>query len=203
MTETTRPTTRTAEATRDRILLAAAHILSQRGLAQTRLSEIAARAEVRSPALYYHFESRDDLIAEVLRMGQQRVRSHVEQAIAAVPTDRPHIDRIAAACRAHVRIQVAMADFAGAVSRNAAHATGPLHEELHLESERYHDVWRSLIAAATDAGELRPGLDPSSARMLAIGSLNWITEWFPAGGDIDLLVEQSVSLVTQGLVKES
>lgn len=96
-----------------------------------------------------------------------------------------------------------MADFAGAVSRNAAHATGPLHDELHRESERYHDVWRELIAAAIQTGELRSDLDPSSARMLAIGSLNWITEWFPSDGDIDLLVEQAVSLVTQGFASES
>jgi len=199
MTLPTRPVPRSAEATRERILAAAAHILSQRGLAQTRLSEIAARAKVRSPALYYHFDSREDLIAEVLRVGQQQVRSHVEQAIESVPTDRPHLERIAAACRAHVRIQVAMADFAGAVSRNAAHASGPLHDELHLESDRYHDVWRSLISEAIDQGELRPELDPSAARMLAIGSLNWITEWFPGDGDVDLLADQAVLLVTHGL----
>jgi len=199
MTLPTRPVPRSAEATRERILAAAAHILSQRGLAQTRLSEIAARAKVRSPALYYHFDSREDLIAEVLRVGQQQVRSHVEQAIESVPADRPHLERIAAACRAHVRIQVAMADFAGAVSRNAAHASGPLHDELHLESDRYHDVWRSLISEAIDQGELRPELDPSAARMLAIGSLNWITEWFPGDGDVDLLADQAVLLVTHGL----
>jgi AcrR family transcriptional regulator len=199
MTGPVRPAPRSAEATRERILAAAAHILSKRGLAQTRLSEIAARAKVRSPAVYYHFDSRDDLIAEVLRVGQQRVRSHVEQAITSVPPDHPYLDRIAAACRAHVRIQVAMADFAGAVSRNAAHASGPLHDELHLESDRYHDVWRSLISDAIDQGELRPELDASAARMLAIGALNWITEWFPADGDVDLLAEQAVLLVTHGL----
>jgi AcrR family transcriptional regulator len=175
MTGPARPAPRSAEATRERILAAAAHILSKRGLAQTRLSEIAARAKVRSPAVYYHFDSRDDLIAEVLRVGQQRVRSHVEQAITSVPPDRPHLDRIAAACQAHVRIQVAMADFAGAVSRNAAHASGPLHEELHRESDRYHDVWRSLISEAIDRGELRPELDASAARMLAIGSRLTVT----------------------------
>jgi len=199
MTQPSRPTPRSAEATRERILAAAAHTLSKRGLAQTRLSEIAARAKVRSPAVYYHFDSRDDLIAEVLRVGQQQVRRHVEQAITSVPPDRPYLDRIAAACRAHVRIQVAMADFAGAVSRNAAHASGPLHDELHLESDRYHDVWRSLISEAIAQGELRPELDASAARMLAIGALNWITEWFPADGDVDMLAEQAVLLVTHGL----
>lgn len=191
--------TRAADATRERILEAAAHVMSKRGLAQTRLSEIAAHAKVRSPALYYHFESREDLIAEVLKVGQRRVRAHVEEAIGAVDDDQSYLERIAAACRAHVRIQVAMADFAGAVSRNAAHATGPLYEDMHAESDRYHNVWRALLTNAHEAGELRPGLEPSTARMLVIGSLNWVTEWFPPGGDLDMLADQAVHLVTRAL----
>lgn len=187
------------DSTRERILFAAAAVLSRRGIAHTRLSEIAERAGVRPPAVYYHFPSREELIAEVLRVGQQQVRERVERAVRSLPEDASHVQRIAAACEAHVRIQVAMADFAGAVSRNAPHASGPLHEELDRESERYHDVWRALLSEAVAAGEIRADLDPSTARMLVIGALNWATEWLAPSADVDRLAAQAVGLVTHGL----
>ena len=53
--------------TRDRILDAAAHVLSRKGYAGTRLTDVADRAAIQAPAIYYYFPSRDDLIEEKYR----------------------------------------------------------------------------------------------------------------------------------------
>jgi hypothetical protein len=47
--------------TRERILYAAAHVLSRKGYAGTRPSDVADQAEIQTPAIYYYFASRDDL----------------------------------------------------------------------------------------------------------------------------------------------
>jgi TetR/AcrR family transcriptional regulator, cholesterol catabolism regulator len=47
--------------TRSRILDAAAHVLSVKGYAGTRLSDVADYAELQAPAIYYYFASREDL----------------------------------------------------------------------------------------------------------------------------------------------
>ena len=52
--------------TRERILDAAAHVLSRKGYAGARLSDVADQAEIQAPAIYYYFPSRDDLIEEVM-----------------------------------------------------------------------------------------------------------------------------------------
>jgi AcrR family transcriptional regulator len=54
--------------TRRRILDAAAEVFSEQGYG-ARLSDIAERAGMKTGSLYYHFDSREDLVAEVLRLG--------------------------------------------------------------------------------------------------------------------------------------
>ncbi|WP_459980009.1 TetR/AcrR family transcriptional regulator, partial [Mycobacterium avium] len=63
--------------TRTRILDAAARVLSERGYAGLRLTDVAAAAELQAPAIYYYFSSRDELIEEVMWSGLADMREHV------------------------------------------------------------------------------------------------------------------------------
>src|SRR6516162_10679165 len=73
--------------TRSRILNAAAHILSVKGYAGTRLSDVAEYAEVQAPAIYYYFASRDDLIEEVMYAGIADMRNHLQGGLDALQHD--------------------------------------------------------------------------------------------------------------------
>ncbi|MGW4124964.1 TetR/AcrR family transcriptional regulator [Nocardia sp. NPDC004711] len=189
-------TTSPNNATRERILAAAAHILSRRGVAGTRLADIAAHAELRAPAVYYYFRSRNELIAEVMREGQRRVREHVHHTITSVPPGTPVIELIDAAVEAHLRIELELSDFASAVTRNAGQLPPEIIESLRLESTAYHAIWRSLLEQLAASGRLRPGLDIGIARMLVIGALNWTAEWWnPDHGSLDNLVATAQSIV--------
>lgn len=57
---------RNSDATRRRILAAAADLFYGDGIRATSLDAIAARAKVTKRTLYYHFRSKDDLIAAYL-----------------------------------------------------------------------------------------------------------------------------------------
>jgi hypothetical protein len=61
-------------------------------------------------------------------------------------------------------------------------------------------MWRKLLQDADNAGLLRPGLDPMSARMMVLGALNWAAEWWnPRRGSIEVMVRTAQSLVRHGL----
>lgn len=60
-----RPTDSGAE-TRQRALEIAAELIAERGYAATSLREIAERLRVTKAALYYHFSSKDDLVAALV-----------------------------------------------------------------------------------------------------------------------------------------
>lgn len=186
-----------AESTRERLLRATAAVLAERGYAQTRLSEIAQRTGMQASGLYYYFASRDDLVAEVMRVGQERVREHVEEALSVAGPDP--LDRIDAAVEAHLRIELELSDFAAAVTRNAGHVPEPIRATLQRESAAYHDLWRQLMSDASSAGRIDAGLDPAVARMLIIGALNWAVEWWSPDRSIDHLIGTARRLVRRAL----
>ncbi len=58
-----------SEQTRRRILDAAALVFSRRGFSGARLSDVAKVANMKAGSLYYHFASREELVAEVMTRG--------------------------------------------------------------------------------------------------------------------------------------
>ena len=182
--------------TRERLLRATAAVLAERGYGQTRLGDVAGRAGLRAPAVYYYFSSRDELVAEVMRVGQQRVREHVEAAIEGLVDVRA---QVGAAVEAHLRIQLELSDFATAVTRNAGHVPDPVREALQEQSEAYHDTWRRLLRRASDEGALRPGVDASLARMLVIGALNWAAEWWAGQRSLEALIDSTRRFIDSAL----
>ncbi|RAI41240.1 TetR/AcrR family transcriptional regulator [Rhodoplanes roseus] len=62
---------RTAEPTRDRIVAAAAKLFYGSGIRAVSLDEVAAKAGVTKRTLYYHFRSKDDLVAAYLSVRDQ------------------------------------------------------------------------------------------------------------------------------------
>lgn len=189
-------------ATRDRILAAAAHILSRRGIAGTRLSDIAAHAQLRTPAVYYYFRSRDDLVAEVMREGQRRVRMHVQRALEAYPPTTAIPMLIDAAVEAHLQVELELSDFASAVTRNAGQLPPEIRDSIRQESAAYHAIWRTLLEQLAATGELRSDLDVGIARMLVIGALNWTTEWWNTEQNtLEHLIATAQSVVRHSLLK--
>jgi AcrR family transcriptional regulator len=53
------------------LLAAAAEVIAERGMAATRISDIAERAGTSAPAVLYWFESRDELLAEALTFAEE------------------------------------------------------------------------------------------------------------------------------------
>ncbi|KUI27608.1 ScbR family autoregulator-binding transcription factor [Mycobacterium sp. GA-2829] len=64
-----------SEATRRRIIEAAVDLFSERGYPGTGLGDIIERAEMTKGALYYHFDSKEALAAEIVAEGSARLRS--------------------------------------------------------------------------------------------------------------------------------
>jgi AcrR family transcriptional regulator len=57
---------------RPQLLRAAADVIVERGLASTRIADVAERAGTSPPAVLYWFESKDELLAEALTVDEER-----------------------------------------------------------------------------------------------------------------------------------
>ncbi len=75
-----RRTYKKSETSRRQVLDAAIRALAERGYARTSVSDIAEAAGMSKGAVHYHFESKDDLIAQVLVRCAEAMRERVREA---------------------------------------------------------------------------------------------------------------------------
>ena len=186
--------------TRARVLDAAAHVLSVKGYAGMRLSDVAEYAELQAPAIYYYFSSREDLIEEVMWVGLADMRAHLVEVLEAAPDDLAPMDRIMLAVETHLRHALEVSDYTTASIRNAGQLPEKIRKRQLAEEVKYGEIWRGLIKTAADQGAVRPDLDLYIAQMLVMGALNWAAEWWsPKRGSLDSVVAVAKSFVSHGL----
>jgi AcrR family transcriptional regulator len=70
---------RSSEATQQRILAAAYQLFYKRGFSRVSVDEIAELAGITKRSLYYHFESKDELLAAVLERQQELSFTQIRQ----------------------------------------------------------------------------------------------------------------------------
>jgi AcrR family transcriptional regulator len=189
-----------SERTRSRILDAAAHVLSTKGFAGTRLTDVAELAQLQAPAIYYYFASREDLIEAVIFRGISDVRIHLQEALDDLPPNVTALDRILAAVEVHLRHGLELSDYARASIRNSGQIPERLRTRQKKELTAYNRTWQKLLAAAIADGQVRDDLDHRLAQRLILGTLNWSAEWWdPRRHSVDILVANAQAFVRHSL----
>jgi TetR/AcrR family transcriptional regulator, cholesterol catabolism regulator len=189
-----------SQRTRSRILDAAAHVLSVKGYAGTRLSDVAEYAELQAPAIYYYFPSREILIEEVMFVGIADMRRFLQETLDALPADISPIDRIMAAVSAHLRHELELSDYTRATIRNSGQIPEHLQARQKKEQAAYNRVWRGLIDNAVVDGQIRADLDAPLAQALILGALNWAAEWWdPRRSSVEAMVANAEVFVRHAL----
>jgi TetR/AcrR family transcriptional regulator, cholesterol catabolism regulator len=192
-----------SQRTRTRILDAAAHVLSVKGFAGTRLTDVADYAQLQAPAIYYYFPSREDLIEEVMYCGISDMRQHLQQTLDDLPPGTSSMDKIMAAVESHLRHELELSDYTTASIRNSGQVPEHLRTRQKKEEAAYGRIWQKLFADAIADGEIRDDVDPRMARLLVMGALNWAAEWWnPSRGSVDVIVSNAQTLVRTGLTPE-
>jgi len=186
--------------TRQRILDAAAAVFREHGYANARLSDIAARAGIQTGSLYYHFASREELVAEILRLGVATAWGQVRAAVDALPDEASPTERLTAAIRTHTMAVLEIDDYASAQARIVGQVP-PAIAAVHRDDRRaYGAYWHGLLVEIQRAGLLADGLDLFTARMLCIGAMNWTAEWFdPRRGTAAEVADQAAVQLLAGL----
>src|SRR3954447_15304223 len=192
-----------SERTRQRILDAAARVFREQGYANARLADIAELADMQTGSLYYHFDGREDLVAEILRLGVETSWQHVRDAVDALPPDAAPLERLGAAVRAHTLSILEISDYASAQARIVGQVPPEVLKGHTNDQRRYGAYWNELLEACAAADELRPGVDLFLCRMLLFGALNWTAEWYEPrrGKPATAVADQAVAMVLHGLAR--
>ncbi|MFN6992914.1 MAG: TetR/AcrR family transcriptional regulator [Aquincola tertiaricarbonis] len=186
-------------ATRERILLEAARLFRHHGYAATTLREVADASGIKAGSIYYHFESKDQILGEVLDKGIQVVTDAVRQRVDALPTGATARQRVAAAIEGHLWGLLHHGDFTSANIRIYGQIP-PAAKNRHRKIRRdYADYWDGLLEDALKRGELRSDTSTAIVRLFLIGALNWTVEWYnPQKGAFHDFVKQITAIVFDG-----
>jgi AcrR family transcriptional regulator len=90
------------------ILDAAVALFAKHGYETTTMQDVAAKVAMTGPALYYYFDSKQDLLFEVIELNLARIIDRLDTALAATPIPAGSAaGELTAFVRTHVEFQLA------------------------------------------------------------------------------------------------
>jgi AcrR family transcriptional regulator len=160
---------------RDRLLAVSARLFAQGGFEATSMRDIAGEAGMLAGSMYYHFPSKNDLIAAVYEAGVAEIGAAVDKA---VKSKREPWARLEAACVAHLRSLLADSAHAAVMTADLRRLEPRLRRRLVSLRDGYEKRFVALVAALP----LPAGIDRSLWRLHLLGALNWTPTWYRGGG---------------------
>jgi AcrR family transcriptional regulator len=88
------PRPSTAHLRRPAILTAAAEVISERGVQNTRISDVAERAGTSAPGVLYWFPTKDELLAEALQFADERFYAGLTEELEGLSSARERLARM-------------------------------------------------------------------------------------------------------------
>ncbi|MEX2211027.1 MAG: TetR/AcrR family transcriptional regulator [Gaiellaceae bacterium] len=173
----------------------AARLFAEKGYHGAALSDIAQAMGVKTPSLYAHVASKQELLYTIMREGADAFHG----ALDAVPEPLPVVERIRLALRAHLRVVADQLDLATVFVREWRYLEGERREEILLERRRYEQRFRDLFREGRELGELRTDLDEATAALLTLSAANWAYTWLSPGRDTDELADRFFASLLDGM----
>jgi len=184
---------------RQDLLRAAARLFRQQGFAATSTRDIAAAASMRSGSPFYHFENKEALLAAVMLEGMQRATGRQAGAMHAAATAAGQTlsarECLRVLVRNHLEVLLgAESDFIPVMLYEWRSLSEVQRQAVNELRREYEAVWVPVLQALHDSGELQG--DPSLARLMIFGALNWAVQWFEPGrkASLDDLTEAALQL---------
>jgi len=151
-----------------------ARLFARGGFDATSMRDIAGQAGMLAGSMYYHFPSKNDLIAAVYEEGVAEIDSAVDTALAGLDEPWP---RLEAACVAHLKALLADSAHAAVMTADLSRLDPRLRRRLVTMRDGYERRFVELVAALP----LAPGTDRALWRLQLLGALNWTPTWYRPG----------------------
>jgi TetR/AcrR family transcriptional regulator, cholesterol catabolism regulator len=198
---------RTATATIDsgtmrrEILDVAAKLFRENGVAATTLRDVAKRCGIKAASIYHHFDSKDEILLEVLDFGIERIHATLAAVLARTPDDAPFEAKLRAAIRTHVECFFDYGDYTATNIRVFGQAPRSVQRRNLRRRDRYEDLWKELFAEGRKRGAIRRDVDLDVVRLYLFGAMNRTVEWYDPRGplDVEALANRFADLLLHGI----
>jgi len=199
-----KPVAEHTEVGRTGILDAAALLFGRHGYGAVSLRMIAQAAGIKAGSIYYHFASKDAIIAEVLDVGIRAVHDEVSDRVTALRADASASDVFRAILRGHLCALLEHGDYTSANVRIFGQVPDAVRDANLPVRRAYEGFLDELLSDLQARGAIRSDVNLPRFRLLLIGALNATLEWFdPQKGSAEVLADNYVDIFLNGVLAQT
>jgi AcrR family transcriptional regulator len=193
---------------RQEILRTAARLFQQRGYDATSMNDVAAALKLSKGGLYHHFQSKDEILFEIMNHAMDITQERVINPVRAVADAE---QRLRALIRLHIELVLSPRDREITVVLHENHPLPPaLRKRINSRKKDYVHFVQNLIADVQKAEgqketqrmrQSASRVSPRAAAFALLGMINWIYQWYKPEGDLQAqnLIPQFTDLVFGGI----
>jgi len=184
---------------RQEILRTAARLFQQRGYDATSMNDVAAALKLSKGGLYHHFQSKDEILFNIMNHAMDITQERVVNAVATIAEPE---DRLRALIRLHIEVVLSPRDREITVMLHENHPLPPaLRKRINARKKEYVHFLENLIAQVQKPRQPRGKVSPRAAAFALLGMINWIYQWYKPEGELQAqtLVPQFTDLLFGGI----
>lgn len=177
------------------IILSAVKIVNQKGYQGATMEEIAAELLMTKGSLYYYFKNKEDLIFQCHEMVLGQAISDLQDCFNEEITNEQKLRKMIAS---HIRYAIEEKEtFNMIIKPDQTFSKNQLSPILKKRNE-YASWFDQVIQKGIAEGDFTIQ-EPKIARMILLGSMNWIQQWYSPDGDKTM--EELQALYAEYLLK--
>jgi AcrR family transcriptional regulator len=168
------PATRNSAGRRREILDCAAAVFARKGFASATVRDVADAAGILSGSLYHHFESKDQMLEEILREELDNLVRGYEAVVEAPDAEQGLRQLFDVAFEHIVRHPDANAIF----QNDFAYLRSIPRFSFVVERNRaVRDIWTAMLSRGVEEGSFRSDLDVNIAYLTIMGAIASTVRW--------------------------
>ncbi len=185
---------------RQEILRAAARLFQQQGYDATSMNDVAAALRLSKGGLYHHFQSKDEILFEIMSHAMDITEERVINASRRIEGAE---ERLRTLIRLHIEIVISPEDREITVMLHENHPLPTaLRRKINGRKKDYVHFVENLIADVQRQRNSTGRVTPRTATFALLGMINWIYQWYKPYGPLtgDDIVHQYTELFFHGAV---
>ena len=183
---------------RQEILRVSARLFQEQGYDGTSMNDVAAALKLSKGGLYHHFQSKDEILFNLMNHAMDITEERVINRVKAIPDPE---ERLRMLIKLHIGVVLSEGDREITVMLHENHPLPPtLRKRINARKKDYVHFLENLIAEVQRTRQLRGTVTPRAAAFALLGMINWIYQWYRPEGALqeESLAQQYTEIFFQG-----
>ena len=161
---------------RQEILRASARLFQEQGYDGTSMNDVAAALKLSKGGLYHHFQSKDEILFNLMNHAMDITEERVINRVKAIPDPE---ERLRMLIKLHIGVVLSEGDREITVMLHENHPLPPtLRKRINARKKDYIHFLENLVAEVQRVRQSKGTVTPRAAAFALLGMINWIYQWY-------------------------